>query len=73
MRLVDRISHLMPAPDGGDDLIEVGGPDEGLGLGVVLIEEAIDRNLQIEDRTEHAALQSPFGERGEEPLDGVEP
>jgi hypothetical protein len=39
----------------------------------VLFQEAIDRSLQIEDRMEHAPFQSPFGERGEEPLNSVEP
>ena len=52
----------MPAPDGGDDLIWVGGPDEGFGLGVVSLEIAVDRDLKIDDRPEHTALQSPFGE-----------
>ena len=28
--LVDRIQHLMPTPNSGDDFIRVGGPDEGL-------------------------------------------
>ena len=63
----------MPAPDSGDDFIRAGGPDEGFGLGIVFFEEAVDRDLQIEDRTEHAALQSPFGEYCEEALDGIEP
>ena len=30
--LVDQIQRLMPAADGGDDFVGVGGPDEGLGL-----------------------------------------
>ena len=49
----------------------VGGPDEGFWLHIVLFEEAVDRSLEIEDRMEHAPFQSPFCERGEEPLDGV--
>ena len=63
----------MPAPDGGDNFLWIGCPDEGFGLSIVFFQEAIDRDLEIEDRPEHAALQSPFGECCEEPLDGVEP
>ena len=61
----------MPSAYGGDNFIRVGSPDEGFWLHIVLFQEAVDRSLQIEDRTEHASFQSPFGERGEEPLDGV--
>ena len=71
--LVDRIQHLVPAPDGGDDFIGVGGPGEGRGLPIVLFEESIDGGLQIDDRSEFAALEFALGERGEEAFDGVEP
>jgi hypothetical protein len=53
---VDRIYHLVPMPAGGDDLIGVGGPDEGpvvVGLG----EKALDGGLEIDERAKHAALQ----------------
>ena len=63
----------MPSAYGGDNFIGVGGPDEGFRLHIVLFQEAVDRSLQIEDRVEYAPFQSPFGERGEEPLDGVQP
>ena len=63
----------MPTPDSGDDFFGIGGPDEGFGLSIVFFQEAIDRDLEIEDRAEHTALQSPFGKRGEEAFDGVEP
>src|ERR1700722_20967750 len=63
----------MPSAYGGDDFIRVGGPDERFWSRIVLFQEAVDRSLQIEDRMEHATFQSPFGERGEEPLHGVEP
>ena len=63
----------MPAFDGGDDLVRVCGPVEGLRFDVVFDDEAIDCGLQIDDGDEHAALQSPFGEFGEEAFDGVEP
>ncbi len=38
--LADRIQHLMPAPDGDDDFIGVGGPGEGRRLLIVLFEES---------------------------------
>ena len=63
----------MPALDGGDDFVGVCGPCEGFWFGVVFDDEAIDGGLQIDDRDEHAALQSPFGEFGEETFDSVEP
>jgi hypothetical protein len=64
---------LVPAPNGGDDFIGVGGPVEGLWLGIVLIEKAVDCGLQVDDGSEHAALQLPLGEDGEEALDRIEP
>src|SRR5215208_2554307 len=71
--LVDGIQRLMPAVDGGDDLIGISGPDEGLGVMVGLVEIAVDGGLEVDDRSEDAALQAPLGESGEEGLDGVEP
>ncbi len=43
--LVDRIQHLAPASDGGDDFVGISGPSEGSGLLVVLREETVDRSL----------------------------
>ena len=63
----------MPAIDGGDDTIRVGGPDEGFGIVIVLLEEAFDGSLEVDDRVEDAAFQSALGELGEEALDRVEP
>ena len=71
--LVDRIQHLVPTFDGGDDFGGIGGPAERLGMGVVLVEEAIDGGLEVRKRTEDAAFQAPLGEFGEESLDGIEP
>ena len=63
----------MPTIDGGDDAIWVGGPDEGLGVVIVLLEEAFDRGLEVDDRMEDAAFQPALGELGEETLDRIEP
>jgi hypothetical protein len=37
---------LVPAFDGGDDLVGVGGPGEGFGLLVVLSQD-VDRSVQL--------------------------
>ena len=63
----------MPALAGGDDSVGVCAPVKGLRLRVAFDDEAIDGGLQVDHRDERAALQSPFGELGEESLDGVEP
>jgi hypothetical protein len=56
----------VPASDGTDDFVRISGPREGLRLGIVFDDEAIDGGLQIDDRDEDAALQSPPGEFCEE-------
>ena len=58
----------MPAPDGGDDFVGIGGPSEGLRLVVVFFEEAVDGGLEVDDRAEHTAFQPPFGEFAKNPL-----
>ena len=40
---------------------------------IVLFEEAVDRGLEIGDRSEHAAFQSPLCQGREETFDSVEP
>jgi len=42
-------------------------------LDIVLVENAADGGLEIDDGSEDAALQSPLRENGEEALDNVEP
>lgn len=63
----------MPASDGGDDFIWIGGPDEGFWAFVVLIQEAVDGGLEVDERMEYAAFEPSVGQPGEEPLDGIEP
>ena len=62
----------MPTFDVGNDFVWICIPCEGLRLCIVFDDEAIDGRLQIDDRDEHAALQPPFGEFGEEAFDGVD-
>ena len=45
---------------GGDDFVGIGDPLEGLGLGVVVFEEPIDRRLEIDDGSEDSALETPL-------------
>src|SRR5271170_3291854 len=63
----------MPSPDGGDDFVWIGGPGEGLRFLIVLFEEAVDRGLQVGDRSKDAALEPALREGREEALDRVEP
>ena len=71
--LVHRRQRLSPTVDLAEDDVGIGGPDEGFGLGVVLLDVAIDRGLEVDDRVEHAPFQAASGESGEEGLDRVEP
>ena len=63
----------MPTGSGGDDFVWIGGPDEGLGLLVVVGDEAVDGGLQIDDALEDTTLEAALGEDSEEALDSVEP
>ena len=63
---------MVPASDGGDDFIRIGGPDEGFGAFVVLIQEAVDGGLKVDERMEDAAFEPAVGQPGEETLDGIE-
>jgi len=63
----------MPAFDGCDDFVRVGGPCEGLWHLICLCEEAVDSGLEIDDGSEDATFQAPLGQIGEVPLHGVEP
>ncbi len=60
------------AADLGEDDIGGFGPDEGLGVGVVLIELAFDGGLEVDDGFEDAAPEASSSEGGEEVLDGIE-
>ena len=65
---------MEPSVSGGDDVVWIGFPDEGLGaFCVVLADEAIDGSLEIDDGMEDAVLEPPARQLGEEALDGIEP
>jgi hypothetical protein len=48
-------------PDGSDDLVGINGSGEGLGLVLCFDDEAIYSGLQVDNRDEDSAPQSPFG------------
>ena len=64
---------MLPAFDGGEDALRIGGPDEGFGIGVCLGDEAVDSDLQVNDGSEDAAFEATAGELGEEAFDRIEP
>ena len=41
---------MLPALDGGDDAVRVGGPDERLRVAVGFGDEAMNGSLQLDDR-----------------------
>ena len=56
-----------------DNAIGVGGPDKGSGFAIVLAKVAVDRRLEIDERTEDATPQAAAGERGEKGFDRIGP
>jgi len=64
---------LLPAFDGGENAVGVGGPYKGFRVLVGFGDEAVDGGLQIDERMKDAALEPPAGQAGEEGLDRVQP
>ena len=64
---------MVPAFDGGDDFVGIGGPHEGFGVIVGFLLEAVDGGLEIDNRAEGAAFEAAFGQFGEEALGRIEP
>ena len=59
--------------DFGEDVLGWLGPDEGLWVGVVLVEVSVDGGLKFDDGGEDTVAGAPSGESGEEVLHGIEP
>src|SRR5687767_8078829 len=73
LELGDLFQRLVSSTDLFDDMLRVGRPDEGLGIAVGLDEVAVDRRLELDQRAEDTALETPPGQLGEEALDRVQP
>jgi hypothetical protein len=59
---------LSPTSDLAEDGVGISGPDEGFGLSIVILDEAVDGSLEVDDRAEHAALEPATRKPGEEGL-----
>jgi hypothetical protein len=46
------IQHLVPASDCSDDLVRIGDPLEGFAVSIVVVEEAVDGGLKVDDGSE---------------------
>ena len=57
---------MVPAAYSGEYALGLGGPGEGPGVLIVLGEIAVDGRLQVDDRTEDAALEPPSPGQGRE-------
>ncbi len=71
--LVLRFQRLFPTVDLFNNGTGRSGPDEGLGVGVVVVEVVVDGHLQLDDGVEHAATDALSGDLGKETFDQVEP
>ncbi len=52
---------MLPAGDGTEDAIGVGGSDEGLGMFFVLGDVAVDGGLEIDERAEDPTRDAASG------------
>ena len=64
---------MAEASDAGEYGVGRLGPDEGLRLGVGLVDVVLDGGLEIGGAGEHTALETAAGEEREPGLDQVEP
>src|SRR6188472_1103819 len=63
----------MPADDLLDDAVGIGGPKEGLGPLIVLVEIAVDGGLEVDQGVEGTAPQAASSKGGEEGFHGIGP
>ena len=64
---------MVPSSNGGDDVVRIGCPREGLGTGVRLGNVPVDGRLKVNHRMEDAALEPLAGQLGGEALHRIEP
>jgi len=55
-------------PDGSDDLVGIGGPDEGLGDVVALCDKALDHRLEIKEGAEYDVCDEDGGRQDAHPI-----
>ena len=48
----------MPALDGGDDFVGICFPNEWAWFLIMLLDEAVDGGLQVDDGVEHAVFEA---------------
>jgi hypothetical protein len=58
---------LVPTPSGDDDFVGIGGLCERPGLPIVIVEESIDRHLEVDDGSEGAGFTLPFARVAKKP------
>lgn len=70
---MERIQHLVPTSDSGDNRVGGLAPSEGAWITIGILNEAVDRGLQRYEGGEHATFQPAFAEFGREAVDSVWP
>lgn len=68
---MDCFQRFVPTPYGSDDLVWVGIPDKRPRVLIMLLYEAIDGGLEVDDRVDNVVFQASPSELCEEALDGV--
>jgi len=63
----------VPSIDLLDNVVGIGGPGDGFGFAVVFADVSLDGGLQVDQRAEDAALQSPADEGGKEGFHRIGP
>ena len=58
---------MLPAFDSGQDVLWVGGPDEGFWIGVCVSDKAVDGDLEFNDGSEYASLEATARELAKKP------
>lgn len=57
----------MPAPHGSDNVVGICLPDEWAWFLVMLLNEAVDDGLKVDDGVEDAVFQAPSGQPAKKP------
>ena len=63
----------MPSFDGGDDFVGVLGPGEGFGVGIDVVEKAVDGIFELLKGSEYAPFEPPLSKGGKQAFNSVQP